>query len=229
MNIIVYTPNHQTQIIQYLKYCQNRYSHIPIQIDVCDSLTQIKNNTYDIAYIDGTCEMKIHDTIQSHNPLCLIFILGHCQKSLQAAFYIKAFQYIPYHISFHLFQEEFRYALSRYKNRPMKFLLRTSLGNVLFRCQEIIYIETYYKNIKIVTMSNTYFADIKQKESLFSLLNHSCFLKTHRSYLVNMNFIKSIQPKYVELINGEKLPSSSLRSQEIIIKYNQFYQLDNHY
>lgn len=110
----------------------------------------------------------------------------------------------------------------------MKFLLRTSLGNVLFRCQEIIYIETYYKHIKIVTMSNTYFADIKQKESLFSLLDHLCFLKIHRSYLVNMNFIESIQQKYVELTNGDKLPSSSLRSQEIIIKYNQFYQLDNH-
>lgn len=228
MNIIVYTQEKQTQIIQHLNHCQQIYSHIPMHIDIYESVNQIKNRVYDIAYIDGTNEMKLFEIIQNRNPLCLIFILGHCQKSLQTAFYIKAFQYIPHHINFQLFQEEFQYALLRYKNRPIKFLFRTSLGNVLFRCQEIIYIETYYKHIKIVTMSNTYFADIKQKESLFSLLDHLCFLKIHRSYLVNVNFIESIQPKYVQLTNGEKLPSSPLRSQEIIIKYNQFYQSDNH-
>lgn len=153
-----------------------------------------------------------------------MIIMGHHQEHLQKAFLMKAFQYISYHMTFPLFQREFRRTMLCYQNRPMKFLLRTSQGNVLFRCREILYIETYYKHMKIVTTHQTYLADIKQKEGLFPRLNHLCFIKIHQSYLVNINHIQDIQPKYVELTNGEKLPTSSLRSEEIIIKYNQFYQ-----
>ena len=88
-------------------------------------------------------------------------------------------------------------------------------------CNDIIYCYMVYPFVYIQTITNK--IEVRMKLSdLEELLSDKKFIKPHRSYLVNLKYISFINKNYLKLDNGEKVPISRLKFNEIneiFIKY----------
>ena len=92
------------------------------------------------------------------------------------------------------------------------------------KTNEIIYIETYYKNIKIKTKEHTYYSNIKNKEMLMKIVDTLNFVKVQRSFTVNISYIMQITHDSILLQTGEKIPISSLKKESLSAKYDLFFK-----
>ncbi len=78
--------------------------------------------------------------------------------------------------------------------------------------QDIIYIEAYDDYVKIFT-NDTYFLKKKTMQYYEQILNPNTFLRTHRSYIINLKALTKIEPleknTYIAILkNGKKIPVS---------------------
>ena len=80
--------------------------------------------------------------------------------------------------------------------------------------KKIIYMESCKHYLFVYCEDHSY--EVRDKISNYETeLSEYGFLKTHRSYLVNVRFIRSIKSTGVELDNDELLPISRDKLQEI--------------
>ena len=97
----------------------------------------------------------------------------------------------------------------------------TSKHKVLgIRFDEIKYVESYRRTIII--------HELRQNTELVMKLDDFCkqapdfFIRTHKSYLVNMNMIRNISNNRIELFSGETVPVAKAKYHEIktaILRY----------
>ncbi len=97
-------------------------------------------------------------------------------------------------------------AANNLKYRERTILLSTSEADVKLPLAEITYIEAENVYVKVHTTGENY----RERESLsrFSTQLDESFLKVHRSYIVNLKYIKKISRTEITLQNGELIPLS---------------------
>ncbi|MCL2717621.1 MAG: LytTR family DNA-binding domain-containing protein [Lachnospiraceae bacterium] len=128
------------------------------------------------------------------------------------------------------------YSLEGYKFDALRFIVKDSLKEMLWECMENFFMKLRLKSSKITMVfiegrkeifvdkiyyveSNKhklYFKLVKSIDKVYSLygkldeieskLKEYDFLRIHKSYLVNMRFIESIERYKVIMLNGERLP-----------------------
>lgn len=179
--------------------------------------------SYDIAFLDDQYTYIAID-LKNKNPNCIIIFIGHTYQNLHTAFRIPVFQYFILPIDSSFFQKEFTRIISAYYSRQFKFLLHCDQGTIIMKTNEIIYIETYYKNIKIKTKEHTYYSNIKNKEMLMKIVDTLNFVKVQRSFTVNISYIMQITHDSILLQTGEKIPISSLKKESLSAKYDLFFK-----
>lgn len=85
-----------------------------------------------------------------------------------------------------------------------------------YRISDIIYVQSLDKYITLFLTDHQQTEAIRYKMSdLETQLEPHGFIRIHKSYLVNYQFIKSIQPAGILLDDGNKLPVSRMRLDEI--------------
>ena len=85
-----------------------------------------------------------------------------------------------------------------------------------YRISDIIYVQSLDKYITLYLTDHQQTEAIRYKMSdLETQLEPHGFIRIHKSYLVNYQFIKSIQPTGILLDDGNKLPVSRMRLDEI--------------
>ncbi len=227
MNILIL--ENQNNYFQQIKslvedymFSQNEIDEYKIDIlKDCDY-----SKTYDVAFFylnkKYTQSLDIAKLMKKNNPNCIIFFISDCYHYIHEAFQINAFQYIFKFMDYSFFQKEMERMLLNYKKRNFKFMLHTNSGKILFRTKDIIYVESYYNHLKIITTKNTYISNIKQKNNLHKILKTSSFIKIQRSFIINMNHIMYFTHNGVLLKNKVFLPTSPLRKEQIMLEYNKF-------
>jgi DNA-binding LytR/AlgR family response regulator len=95
-------------------------------------------------------------------------------------------------------------------------LLETRTALYRYRISDIVYVHSLDKYVTLFLKDNQQTESIRFKLSDVEnqLLPHG-FIRIHKSYLVNCSFIKSIQPSCIILDNGNSLPVSRYRLEEI--------------
>lgn len=232
MNILIYDANqedltHMVHIIDHYMSLQKQI--IDYQIDSFHDINFSLDKIYDVAFIciDHENQFQKVKELFHNNPNCLITLLSYKRTYISQAFSCNVFQYIIKPYQDHFVIKELQRMLDTYLNRDFKFILHTNKGNILFKTKDIIYIETYYNQLKIVTENETYITNIKQKKALKQLLKNHHFLKIQRSYLVNILKIKNFTHLGVLLKNNTFLPASSQNRQQIKNQYHQFKTYKN--
>lgn len=85
-----------------------------------------------------------------------------------------------------------------------------------YRISEIIYAQSLDKYVILFLTGNQQTESIRYKMSdLETKLSNRGFIRIHKSYLVNYQYIKSIQPTCILLDDGRTLPVSRTRLDEI--------------
>jgi DNA-binding LytR/AlgR family response regulator len=70
--------------------------------------------------------------------------------------------------------------------------------------KEIEYIEAIKDYVNIVTHDNNFIIHATM-QYIYSKLNKTLFIRVHRSFIVNLNFIGEIKFPYIKLENNSKL------------------------
>lgn len=88
-------------------------------------------------------------------------------------------------------------------NSPAKFFLKVDSTIINMDKANVLYIKAYGDYVKLTTINKTY--TIKYKMSVLDQRLSSEFVRIHRSYIVNINNIESIEQNSLE-INEEIIP-----------------------
>lgn len=110
------------------------------------------------------------------------------------------------------------------KEIKRKLEIKSRKDYFYFYHEEIMYCESNGRKITIyLSNENDSFTFYGKLDDIEKQLNDSTFLRTHKSYLVNMNYIDTIDSKYFILKNEFKIPIRNKSYSSIVNKYHNYF------
>lgn len=117
--------------------------------------------------------------------------------------------------------------LNRYLNlRPKQekvLILETDNELQRVSMNDIIFIEARGREV-MITLENNIFKIKKSLIEMTGLLDEKQFIKTHRSYLVNLQHVIQLLKADVELDNGDLIPLSRRSAKDVQTAFINFYK-----
>ncbi len=115
------------------------------------------------------------------------------------------------------------------QNRPQEqdnqLVIQDREGTVTVQLDQVLYIESYDKVQELHLSDQKDPMEIRRSmQELEEALTPKGFLRVHKGYLVNYKFIRRLENTEVVLTNGEKIPMSRRRVQEIRNQYMELVQ-----
>lgn len=173
---------------------------------------------------------------QSQKPIPIIFITSlKSDKVFEQVKYTKPFAFMPKPFDELALSRNIELALDQYKNHTWEEaeninpIPQTSSphffvnNNNVFKkidCQDIYYIHVAGKYSEIITKDKSYEVRMSLKE-LMQKLPAQDFLRTHRNYIININYISSIEiKKNYLIIENTQIPISQTYKEQLHIKLN---------
>ena len=194
---------------------------------------QSEKNPFDLVYLDMDMDEKsgldlAKEIRQNYHSDCLILFLTNYPKYMQNSFDVRAFQYMIKPVQFDEFEKKFN-AARKYleKDDKNRVVLKIDEDNVVFFTNEIYYIEKEKSSKQFLV----YLEDkcVVAKGVLSAIENQLLeqhFMRTHRSYLVNMKHIRRIQKNDLVLSNGNLVPISRRKEKELKQQFMRYAVLE---
>lgn len=163
--------------------------------------------------------------IHSHNKMTQLVFLTISPEFALNSYDVEALDYIIKPIN----QESFNRVMKRFDSRRTKkdqeasIVIQEKSSIMQIYLNDLCYVEVL-DHYLIYHLSNNEI--IKRRQSLLEiesvLKRDSRFIKTHRSYIVNMDYIKKIYPSYITMTNGDTVSVSRSNSRlisDLFLKY----------
>ena len=194
---------------------------------------QSEKNPFDLVYLDMDMDEKsgldlAKEIRQNYHSDGLILFLTNYPKYMQNSFDVRAFQYMIKPVQFDEFERKFN-AARKYleKDDKNRVVLKIDEDNVVFFTNEIYYIEKEKSSKQFLV----YLEDkcVVAKGVLSAIENQLLeqhFMRTHRSYLVNMKHIRRIQKNDLVLSNGNLVPISRRKEKELKQQFMRYAILE---
>lgn len=189
-------------------------------------LDDLERTRYDIAYLDFEFgDMSGNDIarmILEKNPQCLIIFVSSFYRYVYDAFNLSVFHFIHKPVDKEIFRNVYYKAIHKYQNSNRMYYFNTSQGKVAFNPRDIMYLETCYENVKIITDKRSYYSNVKNVKMMKDILCEYDFEQVHQSFYLNFNYIKFVLKDHIVLINEEEIPISARNSQKVMERFNKF-------
>lgn len=160
--------------------------------------------------------------------IAVIFVTAHPKYALQA-FQLDAMDYLLKPFGFDVFAKSIHKVISLLKNNaPLKYDAKTdsifvnsgTKGKIVqIEIKEITHIEVMDHVISIHTQDNVYVTKISMKEILERLPSHN-FVRIHRSFLINLNYVHSISRNQIVLSTGNIVPFGEAYRKDLMTTIN---------
>ena len=103
------------------------------------------------------------------------------------------------------------------------FPIKTSTGIAKILFYDLVYVEVFNKKVSFHMKDGT----VKESRTTFSdyeplLLSHEGFIKTHRSYIVNLFYMEELTQNAFFTCHKERIPVSRLLYHDVHNKYLDF-------
>ncbi|MCM1062140.1 MAG: LytTR family DNA-binding domain-containing protein [Eubacterium sp.] len=105
------------------------------------------------------------------------------------------------------------------RNASSKFILQTKNGEALLNVSNIKYIEIYTHSIRVYTVSGEILECYGSLSAMEKQLNDFDFVRTHKSYLVNCQYIFSIEKNRIILDDKTEIPLSRYKADAVKSKF----------
>ena len=170
-------------------------------------------DAYDMIFLDIEMEnINGIDTAKEirklNKDVNIVFLTGH-DEFAKDGYEVNAFRYLSKPIQEDKLIEAIE-SIKKKSDSVKKILLSSKGEEILIKIKEIIYMEAQNKDIYIHTIHNIY----NEKNNLThyeEILKNYGFFRVHRSYLINLDFVKSFTSKEIVLDNEEKIYLSRLK------------------
>lgn len=194
--------------------------------ELINTLT-VKNTNIDIIFLDiimkGIDGIETAKRIRELNITSEIIFLTNSKEYALEGYEVKAFNYIIKNSN--NMEDKIKEAIKySYEKLDEYFIVSNQSGIEKIRLNQIVYIESNKRKIVINTLNGKYEMYEKLDDS-YQTLKYKGFLKCHRSYIINQDFIKKIESKDIVTSTGERVPISRSKIEEI--KYSFMDDLSN--
>ncbi|HOP73293.1 LytR/AlgR family response regulator transcription factor [Thermoclostridium caenicola] len=175
-----------------------------------------RNKPYDILFLD--LKMKPINGFETarqirmfDNQVIIIFVTSLTDYVLKS-FEYKPFWYLIKPVTQKNFKNVFMKAVAeRLSANRAEYLFRTKAEGVMkLNVGSIIYLESQSRRIRLHTVDSDYYFYSGMNEEEEKLSRYD-FIRVHKSYLVNPQYIKQINRTWLVLKDGERLPVSERR------------------
>ena len=172
------------------------------------------NVKFNIAILDvdmpGINGIELGKRLRKNNPHIVLLYITAYQQYLDEALNLNAARFFEKPLDSKRFYNGLDNAIKRIDNTTIKFFLKDRQTIFRVNADDIVYIEIEqmgHRKTKVVTEKTTYISANKMsfwEEHLIS----SVFVKPHKSYIVNMNYITKYERDCLELNHLYTIPIS---------------------
>jgi len=141
---------------------------------------------------------------QKDENMIIVFLTGYI-NFMQAGYRVKAFRYLLKPVKNSEFTETLLEAIHEVK-KDSRIIIGTEGEIIFLKLKEIIYIECINR-YTVVRTKKKYFETLIKMNKWEDILNSGDFYRVHKSYIVNLEYIKEIG-KEIILDNEEKVEVS---------------------
>lgn len=196
------------QVTAFLKeYSQTNKYQFEIFCFTGSSEMLKSGRTFDMAYIDvempGVNGLELTKKLKAINPNIIIFIITSHQGYLDDAMGLNVFRFLSKPIDKERFLKNTSAAVNLYKNNTQNIIIDSPDNCVNVFTNDIIYVTIADKKVRIITKNEEYLSGKSFNTWKENLTRFPCFAQPHYSYIVNMNYIKSIRKTDVTLRHND--------------------------
>lgn len=212
----------------FAKYCAENDQKITYMVfnSPLELLAEIEKGThFDILLLDvimpGQNGMNVAREIRQHDRTAKIIFLTSSAEFAVESYEVDAFYYCLKPIGEEVFRRLMDSAVSECeKEKQGSLILRCKSGITRIVLEKLIYCEVIGRTLVFhleggaCLESNGCLDELSEE-----LAQYGSFLRTHRSFLINMEYIRSISYKAVVLDNQEQIPIPHGKCSEIKKQY----------
>lgn len=172
--------------------------------------------------IDVAKDIRIFDKTAQ-----ILFFTSSPEFALES-YSVKAFNYVLKPISKEKFFLTFDEILERLQAEKGEeaFIVKSIEGIQKILIQNLVFAEVIGRNVLYHLRSGKVIECIESFSSVCSnLMKYGCFIKPHRSYLVNMQYVDTIENHQITLQTLSSIPIAQGKSKEIKVQYLN-YQME---
>ncbi len=161
---------------------------------------------------DGMETAKLLRQRENHSLLVFVTVLKECVFD---AFEVEAYDYLIKPLDGNHFRRTMDRAIKAIEQRTAKsIMVQRGTSREVIPLAQIVYCEVQGRKIYI-HQSNGKIIDYYEKLDDFERRVDGRFFRCHRSYLVNLEYVRGSHAGQVTLSQGEQIPVSRLREQEL--------------
>lgn len=195
--------------------------------EICTSfIARADMETYDFAFVD--IDLKEYDGIDvaqelRQRGLCrnLVFVTAHANLVFDSLV-VQPFYFIRkifFEEDFEVFKSLVKTLLVEKTEQSLVIKYRNSIKKVLV--EDIVALEGNNHETIIHGLNETNHCNQQLKE-LFAELDHNIFFQVHRSFIINLNYVKQLTPTVAYMVNGEEIPIARNRKNSLYETYEEF-------
>lgn len=197
---------------------------ISASIDVVDrekDLCDLDYKVFDIAFLDidmGACNgIDLARKLRAVRPDAVIVFVTNYIEYAPSGYGVNAFRYVLKSTMEETLPSVIALALDEYKKRHRVVSFSMASESIDVPVENILYLESNHRVIVMHLINHAreffrFYASITQMEATLSPIG---FLRVHKSYLVNMEYIESLQYGKVRLKGSVDLPVSKTNYTEL--------------
>jgi DNA-binding LytR/AlgR family response regulator len=170
-----------------------------------------KRQDIDLIFLDVDMpEMDIFNFINSFDHQANIIIVSQDDKDALKAFEFNIVDYLLKPVTFSRFCKAVDKAIRYYANKEVsnsdanEIFIKKGSALVKLKIKEIIYIEALENYVTLNTKNEKFTIHFTMKAIEYQLPSNT-FIRVHRSFIVNIRFIKTIKENSLDLIIGNEL------------------------
>lgn len=189
-------------------------------------LEQWDGSHYDIlfldVYMDQITGIELAKRIRSiDDKVIIIFVTSNTTHALEG-YKIHAYDYLVKPLSKIDFEQTIKDVFNHLKLKGKEyFIFPTSEGNLKINLEDLYYIESNIRKTNLYLKEELYVCqyNINTLEEKLAALG---FIRTHRSFIVNMGKIKLIKATEVVLENDQSVFLSKYKAKDVKAKFMQY-------
>lgn len=224
-----YYREHIKELIE--KYFSNMKVSVNVDLfkngkEFCENV--INYHKYDVIFLDidmeGKNGMEIAHDIRNRNRFVEIVFITIMWEYVFEGYDIKAFRYIMKKDMECVLPDCLDALLKekRCKNQQMKFKFTDGMHKI--NLSEVLYIESKLHKLSF-QMENGELWLYDKLDSIEKMLSDYAFVRTHQSFLVNMQHIEKISSYKLFLSNGEEMSVTKPRYKGVMEKFLRFKEI----
>ncbi len=213
---------------EFLDSLENKLEKYNCTISRFSTAESLKNTgiPFDIAFLDieletGANGFQIVRFLRMNNPKCIIVFFTNYRKYAIKGYEYKAFRYILKNEPEQLIEKQIKEVFVEFCRQNKKIKGSYKDKTFVVALDEIYYIEVFDHILKIHSKKGE-FEIYKQIKDMYEELCEFGFLRCHRSYIVNIQYIQAIKNGSYFIMNtkgADAIPIGIRYKDEVIEKY----------